>query len=90
MTIKFLYNAFNKINKKDIINVPKLSLITHTILYFAVGAITAYGIGVLAGASHTMLISYAVSFGAVAALVVGYVYGAVWLINHADNVEKLR
>ena len=68
-----------------------LIIMKGTIILIAyVGAIAAYGIGVLAGASHTMLISYAVSFGAVAALVVGYVYGAVWLINHADNVEKLR
>ncbi|MBO5473571.1 MAG: hypothetical protein J6A08_07290 [Lachnospiraceae bacterium] len=80
--MKMLMALISKTGKKlDKENVAALSLLIHTVLWFALGSGIGAVLAVVTWVSEALLFSYMVAAGSVCALVFGYICGLVYLLR---------
>lgn len=82
--MKYIFRCVSRNKKISLENRAYRALIIHTVLWFIVGSVIAWIIGLVCRAPGELLSSYIVTAGACSSLVIGYGAGVVWLLRYTE------
>lgn len=79
-----LYMISKKCEEKAGINAAYLSLFLSIVTWLLIGVIVAFLIGKIGGFDEGQCAEMMKNLGSVFGILIGYVYGFIWLMNHTE------